>query len=270
MSFFLKSRPWGTAPTPASFLERKEAKELYQKTQQLGYDQNEGCELHSYFYFEVQKVFNEVLKIIGCNENDLDIKLENDIRRLINVVKEKSMPRYIYKSFSVSKNEDLQIVGTSLRLRGKDIFDHLRHSDSGFFIAATIGLEVDKLIAYTQKTSLYNAFLMDAIASAMVEQLCDDVQAELELDFSLTKRYSPGYGDFPLESQTDILSLLNAQQAIGLFCNESNILIPRKSITAIMGITNFYNEIDICKNCILNQKCTIRKSGGNCEYKRIC
>lgn len=46
-----------------------------------------------------------------------------------------------------------------------------------------------------------------------------------------------GYGSFPLEIQKEFLEAVNAHKRIGLCTGENNILIPRKSVTAVAGIS---------------------------------
>ena len=51
----------------------------------------------------------------------------------------------------------------------------------------------------------------------------------------LRPRFSPGYGDFPLSCQRELLTLLRAPETIGLTAGESMLLLPTKSVTAVMG-----------------------------------
>ena len=57
-------------------------------------------------------------------------------------------------------------------------------------------------------------------------------------DRFLTDRFSPGYGDFPMESSKDLVGLLDAGRRIGLTVSQSGILIPRKSVTAVLGVSD--------------------------------
>ena len=103
----------------------------------------------------------------------------------------------------------------------------------------TLGLQVDELIRSAEVSDMAGAVILDRFASDFAEQLCDQVQAELAAKHGeLTTRFSPGYGDFPLAAQHDILKLLNAGKAIGLFATDSGVLIPGKSVTAVVGIIN--------------------------------
>jgi cobalamin-dependent methionine synthase I len=55
---------------------------------------------------------------------------------------------------------------------------------------------------------------------------------------SLTQRFSAGYGDLPLELQRDIFGALDCQRKIGVTLNESLLMSPSKSVSAIVGIIN--------------------------------
>ena len=84
------------------------------------------------------------------------------------------------------------------------------------------------------------ALALDCCASAAVEELCDQIELELQGKFPgcfFPYRFSPGYGDLPLEVQGELLHLLDAPRRVGLCANESSLLTPRKSVTAILGIS---------------------------------
>ena len=82
----------------------------------------------------------------------------------------------------------------------------------------------------------------------------------------LTSRYSPGYGDLPIAMQNEFLEILQAKKTIGLSVTSSNILIPRKSITAILGIIDEKNKEDelSCKDCNKNDSCNFTKGDVEC------
>jgi cobalamin-dependent methionine synthase I len=53
---------------------------------------------------------------------------------------------------------------------------------------------------------------------------------------ALRPRFSPGYGDLPLELQTNLFKVLDCQHFIGLTLNDSMLMSPSKSVTAIVGL----------------------------------
>ena len=52
----------------------------------------------------------------------------------------------------------------------------------------------------------------------------------------LSPRYSPGYGDVPLSVQKDICRELDCAKTVGITLTESLLMIPEKSVTAVIGI----------------------------------
>ena len=82
----------------------------------------------------------------------------------------------------------------------------------------------------------------------------------------ITFRYSPGYGDLPLDIQRSFLSVLDTQKKIGLTASENNLLFPRKSVTAIIGIIDKNIKIKkrSCIECSNYENCSFRRKGENC------
>ena len=104
--------------------------------------------------------------------------------------------------------------------------------------AATVGVSLDRLIARYSVSSPSKAVVLDAIGSERIEALCDEFCADIKRDTNVVEirpRFSPGYGDFPLDAQNDIFALLDCPRKIGLTLNKSLIMTPSKSVTAIIG-----------------------------------
>ena len=149
-------------------------------------------------------------------------------------------PRACYRSLALTRTEDALSFGCahtcSLSLRRA-----LSECDSVLLFGATLGLAVDRLIARQAALSPATALLLDALAVERIEAFCDTVCAELSAKYaaegvSLRPRFSPGYGDLPLTLQRDMLSLLELSKSIGITLNESLLMTPQKSVTAIIGI----------------------------------
>lgn len=82
----------------------------------------------------------------------------------------------------------------------------------------------------------------------------------------MTSRFSPGYGDYPLTEQSRIVGYLDAQRQIGLHVTADSLMIPGKSITALIGIADHpvTGRLATCNECVLKEKCTLRKEGKFC------
>ena len=112
----------------------------------------------------------------------------------------------------------------------------------------------------------------DALASTLAEQVCDQAEEKLralarEENLYLTGRYSPGYGDWPITVQPRIAALLDTPKRIGLYVTDTFLMLPRKSVTAVMGLSDVpvTGKRAGCAHCALREKCEYRKRGVTCE-----
>ena len=114
------------------------------------------------------------------------------------------------------------------------------------------------------------ALLLDALGSAWVEAGCDEAEKELAGRFPgmhLTDRFSPGYGDLPLRIQPDVLAAADATRRLGVQVTESCLMIPQKTVTAVIGLSDKPQPASIrgCANCPMRGTCGARKGGTTCE-----
>lgn len=181
----------------------------------------------------------------------------------------------------------------AMELPGTCIKKHLEGCHEIAVLAVTLGAGVERLIRMSQIRDMAEAVVLDSGASILADQLADELENRIcnedwntgcgtdwqESDnrseastqaaggeIYFTGRYSPGYGDFPIEMQKEFISLLDAHRKIGLSVNESHILIPRKSVTAIMGAADHpvTGYLATCEECLLKESCTLRKEGKQC------
>ncbi len=179
-------------------------------------------------------------------------------------------PLYTYTIFDIKENEDnIEVIGTPLLLTGNSIKLHLKGCTKVVLLAATLGIEADKAIKRCQISDLTEALATDSLASAAIEQVCNAAEEEIKdkvAPLNMTWRFSPGYGDLPLDLQRSFLAVLNAQKRIGLTITDSLIMLPSKSVTAIIGLSE--NEIEKrrqgCAVCTLRSTCQFRKRGDRC------
>ena len=138
--------------------------------------------------------------------------------------------------FPVKRGESSLDFGI-LQTDSKALMKNLEGCEEVIVFAATIGLELDRLIRRYTNLSPAKALFFQAIGAERIESLCDAFCDELkENGLQLRPRFSPGYGDLPLELQKDIFRVLDCPRKIGLTLNESLLMSPSKSVTAIIGI----------------------------------
>lgn len=184
----------------------------------------------------------EVLRYLGYRQQQMTPQLDQLIDDCMAQCQQAARQLRVYRKFALQRRDDgIALSGTNLVLPGADIARHLQKADSCFVMAVTLGVEVDSLIRVAQATELTRAVILDACASDLVEQCCDELSAQLAQvaardGLGTTSRFSPGYGDLPLSMQPQVLTLLNAQRQIGLTHTPDYLMIPRKSVTAIVGV----------------------------------
>jgi len=123
-------------------------------------------------------------------------------------------------------------------------------SDCGeiLLIGATGGSDITEAIRkFSESDSMTRSVVFDAVGSEMVDAsldwLCNYFNRGLTRENKRLsrRRFSAGYGDFSLLDQHSIYDLLELKR-IGIDINESAILIPEKSVTAVVRIENSEEE----------------------------
>jgi len=118
---------------------------------------------------------------------------------------------------------------------------HLEGCDQAVLFAATVGIEIDRHIAKYSRLSPARALCLQALGTERVEALCDRFCEALASTCAarglcVTSRFSPGYGDLPLLIQRDLFRLLDCPAKIGVTLNDSLLMSPTKSVTAMVGM----------------------------------
>ena len=90
---------------------------------------------------------------------------------------------------------------------------------------------VDALLRRLEVTDIALCAAADATASAAIEPVCDAVEADARARVQaqgnfMTGRYSPGYGDCPLDLQAELCRALDTPRGIGLTVTPQNAAGP--------------------------------------------
>ena len=108
-----------------------------------------------------------------------------------------------------------------------------------------------------------------ACGSAWVESGCNAAEEELRVRLPglfLTDRFSPGYGDLPLDIQPAVCAALDAGRRVGIHVSDSFLMNPMKSVTAVIGIADRPQMARVrgCAYCAMAASCRLRKGGKHC------
>lgn len=158
------------------------------------------------------------------------------------------------------------------RIEGMDVVSrnlsrNLRGCSEVCLMAATLGLGPDRLVQRAEALGkMSRAVILQAAAAAMIEAYCDDVNEEIRREAApkglfLRPRFSPGYGDFSLEHQTELFRILEVQKKIGVTLTGSLLMMPSKSVTAVIGLSkeNTHCMVQGCEVCG-KQDCSFRRN----------
>ena len=176
-------------------------------------------------------------------------------------------PRHVRRVFPLE-----WVSADRFRIEGMDVVSrnlsrNLRGCSEVCLMAATLGLGPDRLVQRAEALGkMSRAVILQAAAAAMIEAYCDDVNEEIRREAApkglfLRPRFSPGYGDFSLEHQTELFRILEIQKKIGVTLTGSLLMMPSKSVTAVIGLSkeNTHCMVQGCEVCG-KQDCSFRRN----------
>ncbi|MCD8326240.1 MAG: Vitamin B12 dependent methionine synthase activation subunit [Lachnospiraceae bacterium] len=158
------------------------------------------------------------------------------------LLREAAVYRYCFRETKVTRpGEDRLDLGFG-EFHSHALTLNLRGCEEAILFAATLGAGVDRLMKRLSVTSPARHFVVNALASAKAEALCDLANRELatmvlgETGRSCAPRFSPGYGDVPLAIQPGFLQFVNGGKLLGITLSEACFMYPTKSVTAVIGV----------------------------------
>lgn len=181
----------------------------------------------------------EILRYAGAKQTSPE--LEVLISECLDEISHRLTYKVCYAEFDVKFYEDSIDLGFMIS-NSRDLRKNLSGCSKVVLFAATVGIEVDRLIARYAALSPTKSLIFDAIGAERIESLCDTFNKEIaSLSAAIGKRsrprFSAGYGDFPIEAQREIFAALACSSKIGLSLGSNLLMSPSKSVTAIIGIS---------------------------------
>lgn len=137
--------------------------------------------------------------------------------------------------------------------------EYLSGSTGVIIAVMTLGGEVDRRIKFYERTDAARAVVLDACASAYLEELSDEY--EKTICKSLSYRFCPGYGGSDAADLKYIFEILQPEKK-GVTLTETNYMLPCKSMAGIIAVGKVTEKS--CKNCILAEHCQFKKEGKPC------
>ena len=185
----------------------------------------------------------EAYRYLGLRGTAPDAATARAVEEAIALLNGAAEPKQVSRRFALKwlgGGAAVEIDG--LRLESRALARNLAGCDEAFLMAATLGIGPDRLIARAQAAgAMSRALALQAASAAMIEAWCDRVNDGLCAQAAprhCRPRFSPGYGDLSLEAQTGVFRLLGVQKHIGVTLTDSLLMLPTKSVTAIIGVSD--------------------------------
>lgn len=197
----------------------------------------------------------EVFRYLGYGKEEPPKNILDLTTECIKEIREKLILKACYDKFKITHNTDNSVSFATIKTNSKNLTKNLKGCDEVVVFVATIGVEVDRLI---QKYSIINpakSVILQAVGAVFIETWCDLLCERLKVIYNKYQRprFSPGYGDFPLQEQTKIFEILDCHRKIGVGLTEGLLMIPTKSVSAVIGLSD--NDLkcvssgcEVCKN----------------------
>lgn len=134
------------------------------------------------------------------------------------------------------------------------------------FVVCTIGPKLEKQVTnYSKSGETLRGMILDGIGSAAVDMLapeaCRIIASEVSSHGHQTSSpVSPGWPGLPLTEQWNLFELVNTQE-IGVSLTASGIMVPRKSVSMVIGIgprMATWTRAEVCARCSLRKTCPYR------------
>lgn len=227
---------------------------------------------------------NEVKRYLGYRGiSEIDEKMSSIIEECIEDMTKEVTPREIHKTFPIIWDDVVSSIGDAsystdidgcaddraggcsfadIKIGPGNLLRNLKGCGEIVMMAVTIGPGPDRLVRRAELRDMLKAYTYQAVGAAAVEAWCDEVNEAIRkeaVDRGLftRPRFSPGYGDFPLDVQKDFERILEMPKSIGVSLSESLLMTPTKSITAVVGLSKYKTDCHTygCEECNMSQTC---------------
>lgn len=228
---------------------------------------------------------DEMLRYLGYRGQEIEPELAVRIDAVIAEVERGIAPRGVRQVFAVDASRldahdepCIRLAGTTVELHGRDIYRHLKDARCCALLACTLGMKSERQLRLLGSQKPLESAVFDAACSAYVEAAVEQMDAAVKRDATaqgLTGnwRFSCGYGDCPLDAQPAIVAALNATRLIGLTVTPTDLLLPSKSVTAMIGLfdgpVHDADSRPTCATCRMRETCRFRARGTTCYGERV-
>ena len=211
----------------------------------------------------------EVYRYLGYGKNT---KLHNRTSSLIDDYIEEAQsiiePAYSYTIKNIERIEGSRVyIENSVVFESPTVSELLKKCEKVAIFLATINDPLEEVVGHlSEDNSTLQATVLDAVGSVAADQVAEVVEDKVrelanEQGLSVSRRFSPGYCGWDVDQQRAVFEVMNGN-SMGIELTEECIMLPRKSVSGIIGIGTLSKEVEGYNPCITssNRNC--------CSYRR--
>jgi len=212
----------------------------------------------------------EVLRREGLGGNfKIRPRIKNLILELLASVKQVHLlePAVAYEIQSITEmsREQVSLEGNSV-VHGSLLPSTFPEAKELAIAVGTIGPRLEKQVAeYFDRDEPLRGILLDGIGSAAVDSLTQEVCRLITAEassrsYQASSPVNPGMPGLPITEQWRLLEMVPARE-IGVSLTSSGEMVPRKSISMIIGIgpkMKTWTRAEVCARCSLKNNCPYR------------
>ena len=179
-------------------------------------------------------------------------------------------PAAAYKYYPITGMSGSQIsLEGDKAVRGPALPATFPEAQEIIVLICTIGPRLEKQASdYTKNGQALRGMILDGIGSAAVDKLIPEVLKPIAAEsasrgYEISSPVNPGMPGFAMTEQWNLLELVKADE-IGVSLTPSGILIPRKSVSMVIGVgpkMTRWTQAQVCARCSLRETCPYKIQG---------
>ncbi|GMO53345.1 MAG: vitamin B12 dependent-methionine synthase activation domain-containing protein [Candidatus Endomicrobiellum trichonymphae] len=198
--------------------------------------------------------YNKLLVRLGYlqTKTKLDEKTAVMIKETLSLAQKLIKPKAVVAfeniaTISGNKTSNEISFENGYKIKSRNIAKLLKNCFKVYGIGITVGGALElRIDEFLKKKETFNALISDAAGSVAAEETINLANAQIKAyeeknGNMLTRRYSPGYGDWILEDNRQFLNWIGAEH-IGIKLNKFCHMKPEKSVSALIGVAKRWSE----------------------------
>ena len=215
---------------------------------------------------ELELDYSEVYRYLGYRKGVPEGEVRHVVEQCVEDLVSQAELKSVARRFPLKFLGDNRFLIGDMELESRALSRNMRGCDEAYLMAATIGFAMDRLAARAAAIGrMSRAVIYQAAGAMLIESYCDALNRKLKEEAAaegkfLRPRFSPGYGDLPLAIQPELFRVLEIQKHTGITLTESLLMMPTKSVTALIGVSpeDSHCVLRGCESC----------SKTNCSFRR--